>query len=268
MLTLAEEPGWRLGQGAGEPPGLAGRGSARDRRALRPGRRRPLPRRAERRAGLLPNSDASIRYSLEPRRSRREPWSTYGEPIVLRESTRVRFVAERGERRSPVVEARFHRIPNDWSIESSLPSPTPQYTAGGPTALIDGLRGDANWRTGRLAGLPGDRLRGHGRSGRGAADPQRRRELPAGRALVDLDAGGGGALRLRRRRELSARWPGWPATWPTTRRASILRDIVVALTGRRGPLRPRAGAQLRHDPRLAPGPRRRAFIFVDEILID
>ncbi len=78
-------------------------------------------------------------------------WRLYREPLVLRDSTRLEFVAERGGRRSPIVESRFHRIPNDWRLEVRV-TPNPQYTAGGPLALIDGLRGDRNWRTGGWQG--------------------------------------------------------------------------------------------------------------------
>ena len=70
---------------------------------------------------------------------------------ILRESATVRFMAEQDGRRSPIVEATFHRVPHDWAIE--VPSvPNPQYTAGGPDALIDGLRGDREWRTGGWQG--------------------------------------------------------------------------------------------------------------------
>jgi predicted alpha-1,2-mannosidase len=95
-----------------------------------------------------PNS--RIRFTRDPNQPR-DRWARYTEPIEITESTRVRFIAERGAHESPVVEAYLHRLPNNWSID--LPSvPNPQYTAGGPAALIDGLRGDANWRTGGWQG--------------------------------------------------------------------------------------------------------------------
>ena len=98
-------------------------------------------------------ADTAIRFTLDPgaSASTRE-WERYDGPIELRDSTRLRFVAERGGLRSPVVEAYLHRIPNDWTVELGR-EPNPQYTAGGPLALIDGLRGDANWRTGGWLGF-------------------------------------------------------------------------------------------------------------------
>jgi predicted alpha-1,2-mannosidase len=92
----------------------------------------------------------TIRYTLDPG-APEERWAVYDAPITLDESTRLLFVAEREGRRSPVVESYLHRIPNEWTIDvRSIPNP--QYTAGGPPALIDGLRGDRNWRTGGWQG--------------------------------------------------------------------------------------------------------------------
>ena len=91
---------------------------------------------------------ATIRWSLDPQPA---SFATYTGPIELRDSERVRFLAERDGRRSPVVEAHFQRIPNDWTVTLGSP-PNQQYTAGGPDALVDGLRGAAEWRTGRWHG--------------------------------------------------------------------------------------------------------------------
>ena len=86
---------------------------------------------------------AVIRYSLDDGAS----WTTYEEPLDLRESARVRFVAERDGLRSPEVESYFHRIPNAWSVEVA-DAPAAQYSAGGKLALVDGLRAPLNWRIG------------------------------------------------------------------------------------------------------------------------
>jgi hypothetical protein len=55
---------------------------------------------------------------------------------------------------APSVRARFWRIPNDWTVRvESIPNP--QYTAGGPQALVDGRRGSIEWRTGAWQGYEG-----------------------------------------------------------------------------------------------------------------
>jgi predicted alpha-1,2-mannosidase len=97
--------------------------------------------------------EAIVRYTLDPGAPRAD-WPRYAAPLVLRESARVRFVAERGDRQSPVVEAYFHRIPNDWAIEVAAP-PAAEYSAGGSGALIDGRRGPGDWRTGGWHGYRG-----------------------------------------------------------------------------------------------------------------
>ena len=53
-----------------------------------------------------------------------------------------------------MVTAKYHRIPHDWtsSLHSSYSS---QYTGGGDFALIDGIRGTANWSGGRWQGYWG-----------------------------------------------------------------------------------------------------------------
>ena len=79
------------------------------------------------------------------------PFELHQGPVELSESVIVRFFAEKDGRRSPVVQASFHRIPHDWQIELTY-EPNPSYTAGGAIALIDGRRGTANWRTGGWQG--------------------------------------------------------------------------------------------------------------------
>jgi hypothetical protein len=88
---------------------------------------------------------ARIHYAIDD-------WELYESPIEIDESTHLRFYAELDGVRSPVVEAYLHRIPNDWTIELEG-VPNQQYTAGGPEALIDGLRGRENWRTGGWIGF-------------------------------------------------------------------------------------------------------------------
>ena len=95
------------------------------------------------------DEDATIGYSVG---GATDTWADYQEPLEIEDSMRMHFFAERDGLRSPVVEAYLHRIPNDWTVEPGS-VPNAQYTAGGPLALVDGLRGDANWRTGGWMGF-------------------------------------------------------------------------------------------------------------------
>jgi predicted alpha-1,2-mannosidase len=167
MLTLTARPGSSWGAAPADRPRSSGGG---ERVLAAPFVRSEGDRFRGSLSVALTSADAGavIRYALEPvplasasragvdsgsleRSPRATGWQPFREPIVVRDSSRLRFVAEQGDRRSPVVEALLHRIPNDWRIGISS-VPNSQYTAGGPDALIDGLRGQKNWRTGDWQG--------------------------------------------------------------------------------------------------------------------
>lgn len=78
----------------------------------------------------------------------------YQAPITVGSSCTVRAIAANGEATSHVVTARFHRLDPDRTItvESKWSS---QYAAGGQMALIDGIRGTSDWRTGGWQGYLG-----------------------------------------------------------------------------------------------------------------
>lgn len=87
-----------------------------------------------------------------------QPDQAYEGPIPLAGTARVFAQAiDSAGNRSPVVEARFHRIPHDWLITLAS-EPHPQYGQGGGETLIDGLTGDTDWRKGRWLGFQGQDL--------------------------------------------------------------------------------------------------------------
>jgi predicted alpha-1,2-mannosidase len=73
-------------------------------------------------------------------------------PFVIDRDTTVKALAigRRGSR-SSVVTGNFHRIPHDWrlTLTSTYSS---QYSGGGDSALIDGIRGTTNWSGGAWQG--------------------------------------------------------------------------------------------------------------------
>ena len=95
--------------------------------------------------------DTSIHYTLDAS----EPDSNsaiFTDTIVITADATVKARAISADgRRSHVATANFHRIPHDWRItlESAYSS---QYTGGGDMALIDGIRGTANWSGGAWQG--------------------------------------------------------------------------------------------------------------------
>ena len=92
--------------------------------------------------------EAAILYTTDPGAT---PDTPYEGPFTVEATTRIRFQAIHGVRRSSVVESVFHAIPNDWAVDVSS-VPNSQYTAGGPDALIDGRYGPEDWRTGSWQG--------------------------------------------------------------------------------------------------------------------
>jgi len=76
-------------------------------------------------------------------------------PFFIDGDTAVKAVAITPKmQRSSVVTATYHRIPHDWKISLGS-SYSSQYTGGGDFALIDGIRGSANWSGGRWQGYQG-----------------------------------------------------------------------------------------------------------------
>jgi predicted alpha-1,2-mannosidase len=94
--------------------------------------------------------ESEISFTFDPALPR-ELWETYREPLIIDHDATLHFVARQDEKESPLVSAHFHRIPHRWQIETRT-TPMSQYTAGGDTSLIDGLRGTPNWRVGSWQG--------------------------------------------------------------------------------------------------------------------
>ncbi len=91
--------------------------------------------------------EAQLKYSIDDGRA-----MDYAAPILVDRSCRI--TAYDREKR---VEANFTKVGNDLSIQL-LSTFAPQYNAGGTNALIDGLRGGKDFRTGQWQGFQGQDL--------------------------------------------------------------------------------------------------------------
>jgi putative alpha-1,2-mannosidase len=78
-------------------------------------------------------------------------------PITLNSNATVKCVAVKNGKQSFVVEGKFTKIREDVKI-TYLSKYDTLYTAGGKDALIDGLHGTTNWRTGNWQGYQGNDL--------------------------------------------------------------------------------------------------------------
>jgi predicted alpha-1,2-mannosidase len=87
----------------------------------------------------------------------------YLEPFRITETIQISAFAKTNIRRntrtsdsvtslqSPIISAAFYKKPNNWTCTPSI-DPNSQYTGGGEDALIDGIKGTANWQAGRWQG--------------------------------------------------------------------------------------------------------------------
>ncbi|QEH41028.1 GH92 family glycosyl hydrolase [Chitinophaga sp. XS-30] len=73
--------------------------------------------------------------------------SRYTKPVEITETAMLKVVAYKDGRYSQVVSTPFYRIPVDKTIQV-LSKIHPSYDAGGPDALIDGIRGKEDFRLG------------------------------------------------------------------------------------------------------------------------
>jgi predicted alpha-1,2-mannosidase len=71
----------------------------------------------------------------------------YTAPFLIDKTATIKFYAVKDDKRSAEVSQQFYRIPGDISISVNS-TVHPMYTAGGPEALIDGITGTINWRSG------------------------------------------------------------------------------------------------------------------------
>jgi hypothetical protein len=76
----------------------------------------------------------------------------YSIPITVKETTMIQAISEDFlGRTSHVAEAKFNKIPHDWSVRL-LSKYNRQYTGGGDFGLIDGIRGTLNFASGEWQG--------------------------------------------------------------------------------------------------------------------
>jgi len=84
-------------------------------------------------------------------------WQPYTTPLVIREKTHIRARAwdPVSKRYSSIVSGNYVSIPKHYNIEY-ITHYNNQYTGGGELALIDGLHGNTDFRTGQWQGWWGE----------------------------------------------------------------------------------------------------------------
>ncbi|AFN74829.1 putative alpha-1,2-mannosidase precursor [Melioribacter roseus P3M-2] len=81
----------------------------------------------------------------------------YNEPIIVNNSTLLKFVSSKDGIFSKVVTSEFHKVPTNWDIHYNTMY-DPPYTGGGKWGLIDGIRGNENFNSDAWQGYEGKNL--------------------------------------------------------------------------------------------------------------
>ncbi len=211
------------------------------------------------------DSTAQIRYTLEPGGDP-AAGTRYATPLILDRTTDLLFVAFRNGQSSPVVSAHFTAIAHDWRVSLDA-VPNSQYTAGGPDALIDGVRGPDDWRTGAWQGFQGQDF---------VATLDLGTPTPVRRAGIGLLQDMRSWIFMPRGVQLEVSTDGrlfTPAgrtghAVPDSTEGVVRRDLMVELTG--APVRYLRFRAVNYGtlPTWHPGAGGEAFIFVDELLVE
>ena len=82
------------------------------------------------------------------------PSVIYSEPLEILETSTVTACIQNNGSQSNKISATFYKKPNNYTINIKSKY-NPQYHAGGPEGLIDGIYGSENWRKGDWQGYQG-----------------------------------------------------------------------------------------------------------------
>jgi predicted alpha-1,2-mannosidase len=75
----------------------------------------------------------------------------YTQPLTISKTSTIKAFSKNKANQSATVEAHFFKKPNNYSIKIKSKY-NPQYHAGGPDGLLDGIVGSENWRKGDWQG--------------------------------------------------------------------------------------------------------------------
>ncbi len=75
----------------------------------------------------------------------------YAAPFIIDKSTTLKAIAIKGNNSSKIVTAEYKKMVHDWEVKLNTAF-EPMYAAGGADGLIDGIKGEVEWRKGNWQG--------------------------------------------------------------------------------------------------------------------
>ncbi len=75
----------------------------------------------------------------------------YTQPLTISKTATIKAFSKNNANQSAIIEASFFKKPNNYTINIKS-TYNPQYHAGGPDGLLDGILGSENWRKGDWQG--------------------------------------------------------------------------------------------------------------------
>ena len=99
------------------------------------------------------NSKDVIYYEVKnlDQKSGDQIYLAYSKPFIIKESSIVTTYVLNNGQKSNTISATFFKKPNNYTINIKS-TYNPQYHAGGPEGLLDGIHGTENWRKGDWQG--------------------------------------------------------------------------------------------------------------------
>ena len=100
------------------------------------------------------DAGARLHYRFAPD----DPWTVYTGPVTVTSGCTMEAQALAGSASSPVVAQAIRRVQHNWALRIVNGEFSHQYHAGGADALIDGISGGPNFKTGEWQGYFGQDL--------------------------------------------------------------------------------------------------------------
>ena len=102
------------------------------------------------------SDDAKIYYTIDNQKPT-VSYTPYKSPISIKKTSTIKYYAELNGKETEITELNLIKFPEGRDIKLNT-RPHRQYTAGGDSALIDGIYGENDFRTGSWQGYNGNDL--------------------------------------------------------------------------------------------------------------